>query len=155
MRVPLDTPGSAAYSPVAPPLDNPLLPDNRATVGEPANSPELVGGPVERGSSLLPPDPTVGGQTTQRDQLGWTTGLRLSRAFRQRFTGATLVVPNMGAHPAVGPVGYSTRSQRLANGVQALSTDFLPSTEAIAASFVSPGLNAVQREMLYPSGDGA
>lgn len=154
MRNALDGPGSAAYSPsLAPVNENPMLPDQRATVGEPANSGDLVNASAVHGSSLLPPDPAVGGQATQRDQLGWTTGLRNSRAFRGLFTGATLVVPNMGVHPAVGPVGYSTRSQRLANGIQALSTDYLPSTEAIAESFVNPGLTAVQREMMYPVGD--
>lgn len=154
MRVPLDTPGSAAYSPVFAPEDNPALPDASDSSGRAANSPDRIGGSPERGSALRPPDPAVGGETTQRNQLGWSTGLRDSRAFRQRFTGATLVVRNMGAHPAVGPVGFSTRSQRLANGVQALSTDFMPSADQVAASFVSPGLNAVQREMLR-SGDDA
>lgn len=155
MRVPLDAPGSAAYSPVYAPEGNPLVPDAADYTGEPANSPNLLTDRAPRGPSLMPPDPSVGGETTQADQLGWSTGLRFARSLHQRFTGATMVVPNMGAHPAVGPVGYSTRSQRLANGVAALSTDYLPSSEAIAASFVSPGLNAVQREMLYPSGDGA
>lgn len=131
-----------------------MLPDKVQTVGETANSPDRLPDDAPRGVSLLPPDPSVGGESTQRDQLGWTTGLRRARSLHQKFSGATLVVPTMGVHPAYGPVGYSTRSQRLANGVNALTTDFLPSQEAIAQSFVNPGLTAVQREMLYPSGDG-
>lgn len=153
MRVPLDSPGTAAYSPAYAPKDDPLVPPEVQSVGEAANSPDLLPDYAPRGASLLPPDPSYGGQPTQRDQLGWTTGLRFARSLTQRLTGATLVVPSMGANPAVGPVGYSTRSQRLANGVAALSTDYLPSMQQIAESFVSPGLNAVQKESLYGGDD--
>lgn len=94
---------------------------------------------VVHGSSLRPPDPTVGGQPGVGRQLGWSTGLQHSRAMRQRFSGRMLAVPTMGVHPAYGPVGFSTRTQKLANGVAALNTDYTPTSDHVAQSFVNFG----------------
>ena len=96
-----------------------------------------------------PPSPSVGGVVGAGHQLGWSTGLREPRAFRQSLRGQTLVVPQVKMHGAYGPVGQSSRQQRLANGVNDLySGDRLPSSSAIAASFVGMGRgSALQREL--------
>jgi len=94
---------------------------------------------VIHGATLRPPDPAVGGQPGVGRQLGWSTGLQSSRAMRQRFSGRVLAVPTMGVHPAYGPVGFSTRTQRLANGVAALNTDYTPTSDHVAQSFVEYG----------------
>jgi hypothetical protein len=87
-----------------------------------SNVPELViaaNSPLNSSSNAgcayvpRPPDPAVGGLPGMTHALGWTTGLRLSRSFRQLFGGQTLKMPSMGVHPIQGPVGYSTRSDRL------------------------------------------
>ena len=95
-----------------------------------------------------PPSPSVGGQVGAAS-IGWSTGLREPLAFRQRFRGQTLVVPQVKMHGAYGPVGQSARQQRLDNGVNDLyAGDYLPSSSAIAASFVGMGRgSALQREL--------
>lgn len=94
-----------------------------------------------------PPLPSVGGMPGRSRGLGWSTGLRLSRAFRQRFSGRTLVVPNQGPHPIEGPVGFSSRTSRLSDRVDALYTDYTPDPKEVAAMFTSP--NPILREMDY------
>lgn len=144
----LNGPGTTAYSPAYSPInESPLLPEYSHTTGDPANSGNLMGNPKGY-FELMPPDPAVGGQPTQANQLGYSTGIRPYRSLAQPLTGAVLVIPALGANKPGGPVGYSTRSQRLANGIQALSTDYLPSQEAIAQSFISPGLTKAQRELM-------
>jgi hypothetical protein len=135
-------PGTSAWSPSYEedgPAENPMLPpllvNHRASPNEEQgdwSAPRTIDG------GLLPPSPSVGGQTGRTNQLGWTQGLRSYRHIRQFFTGATMVVPSMGAHPAVGPVGFTTRSQRLANGVQDLYSTYLPAPSVIAQSFLTP-----------------
>lgn len=135
-------PGTATFSPSYEsdgPARNPMLPplevNQRASANEEQGdwqAPQTVAG------GLLPPSPSYGGQTGRTNQLGWTQGLRSYRHIRQYFTGATMVVPSMGAHPAVGPVGFTTRSQRLANGVNDLYSNYLPPPSVIAQSFIHP-----------------
>lgn len=93
------------------------------------------------------PSPSVGGMPGRSHALGWSTGLRFARHLHARFTGRTLVVPNMGAHPAEGPVGFSTRLDRLSAGTQALYTDYVPDPKEVAAMFTSP--NPILAEMRY------
>lgn len=84
-----------------------------------------------------PPDPAVGGQPGMTHGLGWSTGIRNGRAFRQHFTGQTLVMPSMGVHPVQGPVGYSTRTDRLSYGVAALNGPDIPSNASVAQQYAS------------------
>lgn len=90
-----------------------------------------------------PPDPSVGGMPGISNGLGWSTGIRNSRAFRQAFDGRTLVVPNMGAHPIQGPVGFSAQSDRLAYGIAALSSDGMPTNAQVGKVFSSDNANAI------------
>ena len=92
-------------------------------------------GGVASGFVPRPPDPAIGGLPGISHGLGWSTGLRNSRAFRQAFDGRTLVVPTMGVHPIQGPVGYSTRSDRLSYGIAALSSDGMPTNEQVGKVF--------------------
>ena len=85
-----------------------------------------------------PPDPSVGGMVGAGNQLGWSTGIGDPLRHRQRFAGATLVVPQVKMHGAYGPVGQSARQQRLANGVDAMTADYTPSSASVAQSFVGP-----------------
>lgn len=144
MNVDLDGPGSAAYSPSgADGTDpNPMLLTTRSTHKHRLTDP--VGDWLQytddtRTFTLMPPPPSVGGSVGVPSQLGWSTGLSKHRNRHQPLKGQTLVVPNMGAHPAVGPVGFSTRSQRTANGVAALGTDYTPTAAEVARSFHDHG----------------
>lgn len=82
-----------------------------------------------------PPDPAIEGLPGISRGLGWSTGIRNSREFRQAFDGRSLVVPNMGAHPIQGPVGYSTRTDRLSYGVAALRSDGVPTDQEVSNTF--------------------
>lgn len=90
-----------------------------------------------------PPDPAVGGKAGLTKAIGWSTGLRLSRAFRQAFDGRTLVVQNMGAHPIQGPVGYSNRTDRLTYNVRALQGDNMSSNMSVADMYADPNAGAI------------
>lgn len=90
-----------------------------------------------------PPDPAIGGKPGISHALGWSTGLRNSRAFRQAFDGRTLVVSTMGVHPIEGPVGYSTRSDRLFYGAQALRGDGMSDNNKVAANLSNPNAAAI------------
>lgn len=92
---------------------------------------------------VAPPDPSYGGQAGTSKPLGWSTGIRSSRAFRQPFDGRTLRVPSMGVHPAEGPVGYSTRSDRLVYAARALQSDGMPDNATVAAEFADPNTAAI------------
>lgn len=92
-----------------------------------------------------PPDPAVGGKAGLTKFLAWSTGLRNTRAFRQAFDGRTLRVSNMGPHPIQGPVGYSTRSDRLFYGVQNLKGSGTPSSAAVQDDMASPKDAAIFR----------
>lgn len=85
-----------------------------------------------------PPDPAIGGMPGICYPLGYSTGIRNSRAFRQAFDGRTLVVAPMGVHPVQGPVGYSTRTDRLTYNVRALSGDNMRSNQSVSDMFASP-----------------
>lgn len=100
-------------------------------------------GGVASGFVPRPPDPAIGGLPGISEGLGWSTGLRNNRAFRQAFDGRTLVVPSMGVHPIQGPVGYSTRSDRLAYGVAALSSDGMPTDQSVSTLFASDYASSV------------
>lgn len=95
-----------------------------------------------------PPSPSVGGKPGRSQALGWSTGLRFARWAHARFTGRTLVVPSMGAHPVEGPVGFSNRLDRLSTNSQALYADYTPTPEQVAQMFRgSP--NPLVNEMRY------
>lgn len=85
-----------------------------------------------------PPDPATGGAPGLNQGFGWSTGLRQPRSMRTLFGGATLVRPTMGVHPADGPVGFSTRTDRLEAGVAALYDQWLPTQRTIQESFTKP-----------------
>lgn len=93
--------------------------------------------------------PSYGGEPGPPSGLGWTTGLRPRRERRPRFDGRTLVVaPGQARNPNIGAVGRDNRASELASRVGALSTDYLPSVDAIAASFTHPRGSALQRELM-------
>jgi len=97
-----------------------------------------------------PPSPSVGGQVGAGQQLGWSTGINHPRTHRMPLTGRTLIVPSMGVHPNVGPVGFTARQQRLENGVDDQTRDYLPDPAVIAANFTGGSLgthNPLLREM--------
>lgn len=133
-------PGSASYSP--------MLTDNATGTGREENAYQMQG-PNDTsqgtyppyGQKLAPPDPTVTGVVGRSDALSYSTGLLPSRTFRQRFTGATLVRPTMGAHPAVGPVGLSNRQGRLQANVAALIDTYLPSAQEVRQQFTEAPRN--------------
>lgn len=126
-------PGSAAYSPEGTyDLDTLGFPScvyqQDSPLAHTSNAPVV--------SVPRPPNPSTGGEPGRSNLIGYTTGLLPSRTYRQRLDGATLVVPSMGAHPATGPVGFSSRTDRLATGVNALVDQWLPSQQDINESFV-------------------
>ena len=93
------------------------------------------------------PDPAVGGVMGQQTPFGWSTGLSEPRRWRQRFSGRTLVVPSMGVHPNVGPVGGDiARSQKLYNGTTALVHDYTMSNSQVA-DIMSRSFNPLLRDM--------
>jgi hypothetical protein len=96
-----------------------------------------------------PPSPSVGGQVSAARPLGWSTGISDPLRWRQRFTGKTLVVPQTKVNMTGGPVGYSSRSQRLDNGVANLQTDYTPSPADVAAQFVGPRSPLAKEMSLY------
>lgn len=138
--------GSAVYSPSLSPADavgcEIVTPADRIGF---ANHDEAI--PVVP----KPPSPSVGGQTGIARALGWTVGLLPHRTMRQRFTGKVLVVPNQGPHPVVGEVGRSNRTGRLAANVDALTRDYLPPPDVIAASFTRPNPLGDHMEDVYQS----
>ena len=92
------------------------------------------------------PNPAVGGVMGPQG-FGWSTGLSEPRRWRQRFSGRTLVVPSMGVHPAVGPVGGDkARSQKLYNGTTALVHDYTVSNSTVA-EIMSRSFNPLLRDM--------
>lgn len=127
-------PGSASYSPEQTPgLDRLGLPDTSTQPEDPNLSTQQV----SPGFIPRPPNPSVTGQPGISKAFGWSTGILPSRARRMRFQGETLVVPSMGVHPAVGPVGFSARQQRLDSGVKALVDQWLPSQQEINEQFTT------------------
>ena len=135
MNATYDEPGSAGYSPPNSEADGVVFYSTRSTQPTPANA-------VSGDTSIIaqvpqPPSPSVGGEARQNGALGWSTGFGFFRRFRGGFTGRTLVVPSMGLHPADGPVGFSTRSQRLRNRVQALTNDYTPTRQEAVQEVVN------------------
>lgn len=98
-----------------------------------------------------PPDPAVGGLPGASKPFGWSTGLSDPLRFRQRFTGKTLVLPQVKMHGAYGPVGQSARQQRLENGVAALNAEYTPDSATVAAQFVGRG-SPLEREIARQNG---
>lgn len=90
-----------------------------------------------------PPSPSVGGEPGNSLGVGWSTGIRNSRAFRQPFDGRTLVVPNMGAHPVSGPVGFSTRTDRLVYNARATESDNMVDNKTVTEEFANPNVAAI------------
>lgn len=89
------------------------------------------------------PDPSIGGQVGNSLGVGWSTGIRNSRAFRQPFDGRTLVMPNMGAHPVSGPVGYSTRTDRLVYNARATQAVDTVDSASVADLYIDPNVAAI------------
>lgn len=109
-----------------------------------AQSPMVSASPVLDAAVVpKPPNPAVGGLPGLSHALGWSTGLRNSRAFRQAFDGRTLVVSTMGVHPIEGPVGYSTRQDRLFYGAQALRGDGMSDNMRVAKGVSSLDPSAI------------
>lgn len=108
-----------------------------------ARSPLDHSNPIPAAVVPDPPDPALGGKPGMTHALGWSTGMRNSRAFRQAFDGRTLVVPNMGVHPIQGPVGYSSRSDRLVYGVEALQGSKTPDDSQVSQHFADPNAVAI------------
>lgn len=122
------------------PVETDDMPDVAGAVIERASqgkSPFDSSNPIPAAFVPRNPDPALGGMPGSTNVLGRTTGIRLSRAFRQRFGGQTLVVPAMGAHPIQGPVGYSTRTDRLVYGVAALNGPDIPTDDSVGLSVVA------------------
>lgn len=129
-------PGSASYSPQQ------MTPEATTAIGLPAiatqaDDPNLTTSDAPVIRIPRPPAPDVGGEPGISRGLGWSTGILPSRARRMKFQGETLVVPTMGVHPAVGPVGFSNRQQRLDNGVAGLINQWLPSQQEINEQFTT------------------
>ena len=124
----LSGPGTANYSPAKSEPDGIVLFRTRSSHRRPANGEPTPGSaPV-----LTLPDPAVGGQHGQPDALGWSDGLGKAISKSTSFTGRVITRPSMGANPAVGPVGYSTRTARLRARIEALYTDYTPSNQSVA-----------------------
>lgn len=90
-----------------------------------------------------PPCPSYGGEPGNSIGLGWSTGIRNSRAFRQPFDGRTLVMPNMGVHPVNGPVGYSNRTNNLVYNARATQSDNMVDSATVTAEFANPDVSAI------------
>lgn len=130
----LDKPGSAGYSPTYTEPDNVIVFATRSTRAAEPNEPP-TGNLAKTGHDITLPNPSEGGEVGQYDRLGWSTGFGMLRR-KTAFTGRTLAVAPMGANPKTGSVGYSTRSQKLRNGVEALSNDYTPSSQEAAQEIV-------------------
>jgi len=87
--------------------------------------------------NMRPPLPSAGGLPGLMRALGWSTGLRKSRWAHGLFGGQTLVVTPMGVHPTSGPVGFSTRTDRLAYGVANLYGDGQQTNQSVAVSLLA------------------
>lgn len=93
--------------------------------------------------------PSIGGKPGPTPGLGWTTGLRPRKERRPPLDGSTLVVPpNQARNPNIGAVGFDIRGATFGQRVEALNQDFLPSLDAIAASFTHQGSSALMREIV-------
>lgn len=92
-----------------------------------------------------PPDPALGGKPGPGHRLGWTNGLRTSRSFRRRFGDDSMVIDVQNeVHPVEGPVGYSTRGDRLVYGADLLANgDGAPTNAQVAESFTTDYAAAV------------
>ena len=130
-----DGPGTAAYSPAKTAEDGVLVFRTRST--HKASAADNVGtGPVPH--DLLPPSPSAGGAMNQPSQLGWSNGFgKLKRL--TSFTGRVIARPTMGANPATGQVGFSTRTSRLRARIEALYTDYTPSEQTVAKEVLDNG----------------
>lgn len=136
-RVDFDAVGSEGYDPTAE-VPTPAGVRTRSNHRAYANSPYTPDGGYV-GQRLTIPDPSVGGQWYQGPALGWNTGLSPYGTLSQPFSGATLTISPMGANPREGNVGYTTRSQRLRNGVLAGQTDYTPAPSAIQQAWLKFG----------------
>lgn len=132
----LNGPGSAAYSPALTEPDGYRIPAQRITHLLPSSG-ERFTPPTYAGRQLAPPVPSIGGEPGVPSQLGWTDGFRkvLGKLHRP-LRGAVVTVAPMGVHPNVGPVGYSTRADRLRARYRALTTDYTPNGADVARTFV-------------------
>lgn len=127
-----DGAGSTVHNPAYTEADDVIVFGTRSTMRAPANAPAAPNEGIPSPSgALLPPDPAIGGQRRQFGALGFSDGFLKFRR-RSPFTGRVLVVPPMGVHPVEPGIGFSTRSQRLRNGVEALATDYTPASQEVA-----------------------
>lgn len=87
-----------------------------------------------------PPDPAVGGQPGPGHRLGWSTGLRSLRWGHRRFNDESSIIETYNkVHPVEGPVGYSTRSDRLIYGSKViLDGTGAPTNAQVTAMYSDP-----------------
>lgn len=129
----LDGPGSSSYLPVKMEPDDAIVYSTRSTRGANATTPPETNMAIGSHDLTLP-DPAVGGERGPFGVLGWSTGFGMYRRTTP-FTGRNLRV-SPPLLKAEGHVGFSTRSQRLRNGVEALQTDYTPSSQEAAREIV-------------------
>lgn len=91
-----------------------------------------------------PPDPAFGGRPGPGKRLGWSTGLRTSRAFRRRFNDESLHIETFNkVHPVEGPVGFSNRTNTLVYGSKVvLDGTGAPTNEQVTAMYSDPNFAA-------------
>ena len=134
----LDGPGSASYSPAQTTADGVIFPRTRSMHKmSAADIPGFSGTPVV--GNLMPPDPSMGGEMGQPNQLGWSTGFGAFKRLTP-LSGRVITRPTMGANPPVGPVGRSDRTTRLRARLDALYTDYTPASQTVAREILDGGL---------------
>lgn len=91
-----------------------------------------------------PPDPATGGEPGPGKRLGWSTGLRTSRSFRRRFDDESIVIETYNkVHPVEGPVGFSSRTDRLVYGAEVvLNGTGAPTNAQVTAMYADPDFAA-------------
>lgn len=87
-----------------------------------------------------PPSPSLGGEPGPGRRLGWSTGLRSVRWGHRRFNDESMTVgmPTT-VHPVEGPVGFSTRTDRLVYGSEVvLNGTGAPTNAQVTAMYSDP-----------------
>lgn len=118
--------------------NHPVYATHQAPSGIP-DSPADRHGVIPAAVVPAPPSPSAGGRPGMGHRLGWSTGLRTSRSFRQRFGDDSIVIDVRNqVHPVEGPVGYSTRGDRLVTRSQyVLNGAGEPTPDQVRESFSS------------------
>lgn len=124
--------------------NHPVYANHQRPTGIP-DSPADRAGFIPAAVVPAPPSPSAGGRPGMGGRLGWSTGLRTSRSFRQRFGNGSLVIDAQNqVHPVEGPVGYSTRGDRLVTRSQyVLNGGGEPTPDQVREMFSSDYVTAV------------